>query len=108
MAYDNVKQVVHLGCTLGEAVAGSLADGKWSFSDIHFFLPVVTSVAAALGDIQKVPEELKAMSPEDFDELRAYVKTELELPDEQVEAAIELGCDVGVKLLQLALSMGGK
>lgn len=108
MAYENVKQVVHMGCTFGGAVAASLEDGQWSFSDVHFFLPVVTSVASALTDIQKVPEELKNMTPEEFDELRAYLKTELELPDDKMEAAIELGCDVGLKLLQLALAFGAK
>lgn len=99
----NLEELVRLSLSLSSAIQKSLADDSFDVKDFLFFIPVITKIKPALEDLAAIPEEIKNMSEAEHAALVALVKAEFSLPDEKIESAIEIGIEVGLKLLQLAL-----
>lgn len=83
------KQAVDFAIALGKAIEVSAEDGNWNLLDIPNFIPALAKLLPAIEGADQIPFEFQALTPEQLDELKAYVTAELDLNDDQVEAFIE-------------------
>lgn len=83
------KQAVDFAIALGKGIEASAQDGKWNLIDIPNFIPALAQLLPAIEGLDQVPLEFAALTPEQIDELKAYVNANLDLSDDEVEAFIE-------------------
>jgi hypothetical protein len=83
------KQAIDFAIALGKAVENSQEDGVWNLMDIPNFIPAIMKLLPAVQGGEQIPIEFVQLTPEQLDELKAYVTAELDLNDEEVEAFIE-------------------
>jgi hypothetical protein len=83
------KQAIDFAIALGKAIEASAKDGKWNLLDIPNFIPALAKLLPAFENIDEIPLEFAALTPEQLDELKAYVQAELDLEDDEVEAFVE-------------------
>lgn len=95
---DNLKAVVALGLHLGELI-DSLSDGV-GLSDIGPALRVAKSVKPAIDAVGggKLVAELKDLSDEEKAELKAFVESEFDISNDNLEQMIEKAIGVVVDL----------
>jgi hypothetical protein len=97
MEVQDLKTVVKFGITLGESLEKALADKKVDISDIALLMSPLMQVGGAVEALGKI--KVKEVTKEQMTELVAFVKEELELDHEQVEAVIEAALDLVVNVL---------
>ncbi len=83
------KELLKLGIELQKALTDSLEDGKVNLLDLGEFIPVIAAAGKAIDGIGKVKAELSSMTPDQKAELKAYVSSEFDLSDDQLELLIE-------------------
>jgi len=86
---EETQEVVDFGISLANAVIKSLADGKVGFSDIPNFVSPVFKLPKALSGIDKVPYELNDIQPEELEQLKSFVKANLDVADEKAKEIID-------------------
>jgi hypothetical protein len=89
MGIDELKDVVRLGASLGNAVGKSLEDGKVGVGDIGHFFDPLTKIGPALSGIELVPAEIADLDPTEVDELVVMVVEEFDIPQNDAEEFIE-------------------
>jgi hypothetical protein len=100
MGIVELKDLVSFGLALGELVAG-LVDGV-GFDDVAKVVKVGIAAAKGLGHAKQALIEYANMSDSEAAELEAFVKQEFDIADDAVEAAIEAGLSLVIKLHDLA------
>ncbi len=105
MDIKETKELVRFGMNLGNALQAAMEDNKIDFMDTIKFLPVLKDLKPAIDGIMSIPEELADLSNEEKEELMDFCKSEFDLEDDELEAKIEMGFDVGITLLHLALDL---
>jgi hypothetical protein len=102
---QEIKDVVVEGCKLAVAINKAIVDGEAKLGVIKIaadFLPVLVALPAALGGIDKVPEELKSLTPEEKQDLVDAAKAELHnLPEENVVPIVDSVLDAIVAFWKL-------
>lgn len=95
---EQIKSVVSLGLHLGELI-DSLSDGI-GLGDLGPALRVAKSVKPAIDAIGggKIVSELKDLSDEEKAELKAFVESEFDIHDDNLEALIEKAIGVVLDL----------
>lgn len=101
VGFTETKQVLDAMIALGKGFEASLADGKLSLTDIPNFIAFFTLIMPALDNIDEVPFEFTVSDPEQLDELKAYLKDNLDLEDDQLEAFIEDAFKVALDIYAL-------
>jgi len=86
---EQTEQVLKFAIELTKAIQSSLEDDKLNFSDLPNFIPAFTAMIPAITDIDEVMVELGAATHEDADQLKQYVKDELDMTDKKAEDFIE-------------------
>lgn len=97
-----LKEVLSFVCALANTIGEVSEDGKVSKTEALTLLPLLYKVPSAIDGIGEIPTEVSDLSQEDIDELAQMIKNELELPQKKVEAAIEDGIDLCLRLYALA------
>jgi hypothetical protein len=87
--FKETKDVLLLVITLGKAYENAKADGNINWADITHLFPVIFLIGDALEGIENVKLELVMATPEEGEELKAWVKSQVDLQDDEVEAFIE-------------------
>ena len=98
---DMLKFVLGLGMALDK----SLADKKFSVDDIGNFVSAFLSAGEAFEGVKEIGAELKDLDAAELEEINEFVKKELELENEKVEAIVESGLGLGVQIYQLVLEI---
>ena len=93
-----IKEVIKFVVLLGNAIGGSLEDGKWGLDDIGKFMPAIAALIPAINGIGIVGDELNDLEDEELAELVEYFKDEFDVPQDDVEDMIENGFDLAVEL----------
>lgn len=84
------KQAIDLAIAIGEGVELSLAnDGKITLGDFPNFLAVFGKLLDGIDGIEDVPLEFAVATPEEIEELKAYINARLDLDDDKIEGFIE-------------------
>jgi len=89
VGFKETKEVVDLVISLGKGIESSMEDDKITLSDLPNFFPVFINLIPAIEGIDQVVLEFKLASPEEADELKAHLRAELNLEDEEMEKFIE-------------------
>ena len=95
------KEVLEFVISLANSLGESLEDGKISYSDALSLWGPLNKIGDAIEGLNKVAYEIGSMTKEDMDDLIEFAKTELELPQDRVEAMIESALEIGARLLML-------
>ena len=74
---------------LAKAYEKAKADDEWEVSDLQYVLPVLFLIGPALEGFDNVKIELKMASKEEGEELKQWIKDNVELEDDKVEQFIE-------------------
>lgn len=96
--HKDLIEVIDFACTLVFETFKSLEDGEISFSDFTSLLAIYNKLDPALDDIGKAQVSLKNLTVTEADEINSYFKDKFDIPNDQIEAYIELGVDIGVSL----------
>jgi hypothetical protein len=89
VGFDETKQVIKLVIGIGRGIELSLKDDKFTLADLPNFFAVIMDLLPAIDGIEDVALEFKLATEEEVEELKAYVKAELDLEDDKVEEFIE-------------------
>ena len=89
LGFKETKEVLDLVIALGTGIKASLQDEKISFEDLPNFFAVIFKIAPALEGVDQVPVEFKLANEEEVAELKAYLREQLDLEDDQMEEFIE-------------------
>jgi hypothetical protein len=95
------KDVVRFLCALISTVADAMKDGKVSLSEATSLIPVLMKLPAAIDGIDEIPDEASDFTMEEIEEIKEVIVEDLDLPDDQVEAAVEHLLEMAVKLYAL-------
>jgi hypothetical protein len=88
---EELKDAVKAVCSLGNAIAASLADdGKITLGDATKFIGVVIQLPAAISGIGEVPKELADLTEAEKLEIIALVESELEVGDRAEQVTIKI------------------
>ena len=75
-----LKDVVKAAVSIGEALADGIQIGD---------LAALLDLPAAIDGISEVPAELEDLDPTERQELNDFIKSEFDIPDDELEAFIE-------------------
>lgn len=95
---DNLKELVSLVFEMGEAISESLEDGKISIMDAPHFVGIFKKIGPALEGIDEIPAELADIDDAELDELIDFISEEFDIDNEELEAKVEEGLELGLKL----------
>jgi hypothetical protein len=98
VSLKDTREVLALVIALGKAYENAKADGVINYADLLYLLPVIEKVGPAFEGIENVQIELIAMSPEEAEELKAWIKIELDLKDDEIEQFIQAAFAVVVDM----------
>lgn len=87
--YKETKEALSLVFAFMKAYEASRANGEWDAGDIMQFFPVVLLIGPAFKDIDNAAIELRTSTPEQAEELKAWIKENVDLTDDQIEKFIE-------------------
>jgi len=101
VGFKETKQVLDAIIALGKGIESSMADGKLNVLDIPNFIPFLTLILPAIEGSEQVPFEFKVADPAEIEELKAYLKENLDLADDQLETFIEDSFKVALDIFML-------
>jgi len=89
VGYKDTKDVLFLVFGLAKAYEKIKADGKVDWTDVQYLLPILFSIGPAIEGFENVSIELKMATKEEGEELKLWIKENVELNDKSVEEFIE-------------------
>lgn len=89
VGFAETKQAIDLAIALGKGIEKSLADGQLNFTDVPNFIPAFMVLFQAIEGAEEIPMEFSIADAAQIDELKQYVKDNLDLEDDKLEAFIE-------------------
>lgn len=92
------KEVVAFAVALGNGLGNALEDGDIDFADVVDFVGVIRTVGDAFEGLSELPGELSDLSEVEYQELKAYVEDEFDIPQDMVEGVVEQAFDIGLKV----------
>ena len=101
VGFKETKEVLDLVITVGKGVEASLEDDKLTLSDLPNFFNVIFQVLPAIEGIGKVAMEFKLASDAESEELKQYLRDELDLADDEMEAFIEEAFETVLTIWQI-------
>lgn len=87
---QETKELLRFVLALGNAAGQAARDGKIDVSDLAYFVSALTKIGPALDKIDLVPKELADLSEAEREELLAFFRSEFDIPQDRLEAIIEL------------------
>lgn len=98
-----LKELLAFGFKLQKAIMSSLEDGKVNvLMDAPKFLPALLAAPKAFGGVNLILKEIGDLSDEERAELVAYVSSEFDITDDQLEYLIEDTLDELLRLVKIA------
>ena len=95
------KEILDFVFALGNGVARAMEDGEIGFSDLMSFIEPMKKAGPALENAASALTELKNLDAAQLNELVEYSKNRLDLPNDQLEARIELALEAAARLYQV-------
>ena len=101
---EKLKDALLFTIELGEGIAERLEDdGKLSWSEILTLIPKLWPLVGIIRDGNEMVLEFKDLDDQEQAELTQYVESELDIPNEKLEKAIENGWNILVSLLRFII-----
>lgn len=89
VGFKETKDVLNFVIPIVKGSVTVLEDGKIQVPELVVFLPALLNIKDAIEGIEQVPLEFKLSTPEEAEELKQYLREQLDLPDEKMEEFIE-------------------
>jgi len=86
---DETKDAIAFIASFGNAMGQSLEDGKFELGEYINFIPSLIKLPEAISGINKLPDELRNITDEERAELLAFIKDQLDLPQDATEELLE-------------------
>ena len=102
------KELLKFVIGLGMAIDKSLADKKFSFDDVTYFMVPLMQAGPAFANIKMLPAELKDMDAAEAAELKQFIEDEFDIENDKIEKIIEAAIGVGLKVYEIMLSFKKK
>lgn len=103
-----LKEVVDFAIDAMGAVKEIAADGKLGLSDIGAVIKLAKMASPAIQGIDKVPAELKDLSPEEATQLVAHVVAKLAVDDARATKIAEASLKLAIAGYELAKAISEK
>jgi hypothetical protein len=88
--YEELKEIVTLGVSIGNGFGKAVADGDWSWSDLLHFGPVIKNLGPAVDGFSKGIAGLKeGLTDGQYLDLQLHIKSKFDIMDDKVEVVIE-------------------
>jgi hypothetical protein len=97
---ENLKRAALLAIRFGQQIEESSKDG-FKVSDLFSFIDEFAAIPAVVESKQAIIDEFKDLTPQERNELIAYVEAELKLENKKTEEIIEAALGVMISLLTL-------
>jgi hypothetical protein len=97
LGIKETKELLSFLIKLGHGIDKASADG-WSITDLVHFAPALQAVFAGVAGIDQVDDELFDLDDEERQALVDFVKEDLDLTNDEAEAAFEDGIRLGFDL----------
>lgn len=97
------KELLDFVIALGNATSISLEDGKFFWSEFTNYIGALIKLPVAIQDIEQVPVEMKDLDDAEAKELLQYAKDKLDIPEEELEVAIEEHLALGLEIYKLLM-----
>lgn len=88
------KELLGFVLKVANAFGESLEDGQVTIGDVSNFVDPILSVGDAFANASEIPAELCDLDDEERDDLLAYAKSTLSIPETKIEEIIESCFDV--------------
>jgi hypothetical protein len=96
-----LKELVKFAIEMGEAVDKALVDKKFTVDELGLLIAPLMQIGPAFEGLDQVGGEIKDLSEAELAELSAFVKEELDLENDKVEAIVEKAIEVGTCIYSL-------
>lgn len=100
---QETKELVAFSISLIQTAVEVAKDGKVGLSDIVTLMSALKDAPSALSGVDKIPAELKDLDDVELAELVSYIKLKFDLPNDLIEAQIEVAFDVAAALAKALL-----
>ena len=100
---QETKEFVAFALTLVQTGIEVAKDGKVGLSDVVALVSAMKDAPAAFIGAEKMPAELKDLDDAELAELMSYIKLKFDLPNDLIEAQIEVAFDVAAALAKALL-----
>lgn len=91
MGLENIKKVLAFSFALAKAVDLARADGKIDYMDVQYLLAPALKITDAVSGAKQALLEIKDLSVEERAQLDAYIQSEFDIANEELEVKIEKG-----------------
>lgn len=96
---ENLKTIILFGLIIGQKGYKALEDGKLELVETLDLLGETRKVPEVLEAIKRAPEELANLDMEEQQQIYSKVQAEFDLPNDKLEAAIEIGLRVTLNVV---------
>jgi hypothetical protein len=86
---EHLKAAVKFLLKLGNAAGASLEDGKITFSDVAHLIGVVPTILPAVSSLSSIKGEVLDLSDAEKADLKVFIQSEFDLPQDNIEAIVE-------------------
>lgn len=94
----DLKEFILFGINVGNGWGKAMEDGKLSFTDIQYLLPVLTSAGAAFDGFGNVLPQFKDMDVAELAEIKVFIGEKLDIPQDNIERLIEAGLNMAINI----------
>lgn len=101
LGIDEVKDVVRLGCSMGNAISKSLEDGQFNLGDLTNFIDPAMKIPAAVEGFDLVDDQLLDMDDQEQAELQTMVQEEFNIPSAKAEEIVDRSFNFGMAGIRL-------
>lgn len=101
---QQTKEMVAFAMALLQAGIDAAKDGKVGVSDMVALFAALKEAPVALSGVDEIPAEMKDLTEQELHELVDFVKLKFDLPNDQIEAKIELAFDVAMAFVKASIN----
>jgi len=100
LGVENFKKLIKFSCGLTKQINSSTADG-WQWTDALQFIDEATEVPGIAKSFSAIAKELADLSEAERDELKDFVQTEFDIPNDNLEVVLENSIMQAISLVAL-------
>lgn len=100
LGIENIKKLVGFSCRLTKQINEAGKDG-WQWTDSFGFLDEAVEIPGIAKSFPEIKKELDDLSEAEQVELKAYLQTEFDIPNDAVEVMVENSVMQAVSLVAL-------
>lgn len=101
VSIKETKELVGFALFTVKAVGTSMSDGKIGFEDAWRMIELLQKAQPAFAGVAEVPAEIADLDSAEVDELKKYILSEFDIPNDQLESVIKDALMIGLALARL-------